>query len=262
MGVASTTQSVVSVVRDRKITFLAASVAYYAFVSLIPLALLVLVAGSVVFGEAFADLVVGQLQSALSSSGQQVVSEALTNSTGRTGASVVGIAALAWSALRLFRGLDVAFSEAYGTPKEPSLVEQLVDGAVTIVLVVLAVGLLVGVAYALRMPSVAEAVPYLGVVSRIALLVGLTVAFLPLYYVLPPVPTTMREAVPGAVVAAVGWVALQALFQLYTANASRYQAYGVVGALLLFVTWLYFAAVVVLLGAVVNAVLSGGRVRS
>ncbi|MFC4550971.1 MULTISPECIES: YihY/virulence factor BrkB family protein [Halorussus] len=257
MGVASTTRSVVDVVRDRNVTFLAASVAYYAFVSLIPLALLIIVVGSILLGQAFADIVVNQFTSALSSSGQQVLRRALTNSAGRTGAGVVGVAALIWSALRLFRGLDVAFSEIYGSAGEPSLVEQLIDGAVTVALVVLAAGLVVALGYAVRSPAVAQTVPYVNVVGRIALLVGLTVAFLPLYYVLPPVDVTVREALPGAAFAAVGWLVLQALFQLYTANASKYQAYGVIGALLLFVTWLYFAGVVVLVGAVINAVRAG-----
>ena len=257
MGVANTTRSVVDVVRDRNVTFLAASVAYYAFVSLIPLALLVIVVGSIVAGQGFADLVVNRLSSMLSSSGQRVLRQALTNSTGRAGAGLVGTVVLLWSALKLFRGLDVAFSEVYGTVEDPSLVEQLIDGVVTVALVVFAVGLVVALGYAVRSQTIANSVPFINLIGRLVLLAGLTIAFLPLYYVLPPADMTVKRALPGAAFAAVGWLVLQALFQLYTANASKYQAYGVIGAILLFVTWLYFAAVVVLVGAVINAVRSG-----
>nr|WP_276279014.1 YhjD/YihY/BrkB family envelope integrity protein [Halorussus sp. DT72] len=75
-----------------------------------------------------------------------------------------------------------------------------------------------------------------------------------------PVEMSVREALPGAVVAGVGWVALQVLFQFYLAHAGQYQAYGVIGAVLLLLTWLYFAGAVVLLGGVVNSVL-GARIR-
>ncbi|UPV74473.1 YihY/virulence factor BrkB family protein [Halorussus limi] len=256
----SRVRRVFDVARDRNVTFLAASVAYYAFVSLIPLALLVVVLGSVVGGRAFANLVVQQVAGSLSASGERVLQRALTNSTGRTGAGLVGVVTVAWSAFKLFRGLDIAFAEAYGTERDLSLARQLVDGAVTIGLVGLAVGLVVAVGYALRSPSVVVDVPYRNVLGNLALAAALVVAFLPLYYVMPPVEMTVREAVPGAVVAGVGWVVLHALFQLYLSNAARYQAYGVIGAVLLLLTWLYFAGAVVLVGAVVNSVL-GGRIR-
>jgi membrane protein len=251
----------VSVARDRNVTFLAASVAYYAFVSLIPLALLVFVVGSVVGGQAFADLVVQQVASSLSTSGERVLQQALTSSTGRTGAGIVGFLTVAWSALKLFRGLDIAFSEAYGTERDPSLVEQIRDGVVTIGLVVVAVGLVVAVGYVVRSPSVGANAPFENALGNIALVAGLVIAFLPLYYVLPPVEMSVREALPGAVLAGVGWVVLHVLFQFYLANAGRYQAYGVVGAVLLLLTWLYFAGAILLVGAVVNSVL-GGRVPS
>ncbi|WP_435174617.1 YihY/virulence factor BrkB family protein [Halorussus sp. AFM4] len=253
-------RQVVGVARDQNVLFLAASVAYYAFVSLIPLTLLVVVLGSVLGGEAFARFVVQQVASSLSTSAERVLQRALTNSTGRTGAGLVGVVAVAWSAFKLFRGLDLAFSEAYGTDRDPSLVQQLVDGVVTVALVAVAVGFVVAVGYALRNPAVGPRVPLRSLVGNLALAAGLVVAFLPLYYVLPPVEMTVREAVPGAVVAGVGWVALHALFQVYLSNAARYQAYGVIGGVLLLLTWFYFAGAVVLLGAVVNSVL-GGRVR-
>jgi membrane protein len=128
---------------------------------------------------------------------------------------------------------------------------------VTILLIVLAVALVVAVGYVLRMPSVAELVPLPNLVGTLVLIAGLVVAFLPLYYVLPPVEMTVREAIPGAVVAAVGWVILQVLFRFYLSQAGKYQAYGVIGTVLLLLTWLYFAGVLVLLGAIVNSVLGG-----
>lgn len=68
---------------------------------------------------------------------------------------------------------------------------------------------------------------------------------------------TLRKALPGAAVAAVGWTLLQALFQVYVSMTSGAQLYGVLGGVILLITWLYFGSVVVLLGAATNVVLSG-----
>lgn len=121
--------------------------------------------------------------------------------------------------------------------------------------IALAVALVVGVSVALRvLPGAPSA---MGALGTLALVVVLTVALLPVYYVLPPVSVSVREVLPGAVLAAVGWVGLQFGFRLYAANAAQYAAYGLIGAVLLFVTWLYFASIVVLLGATLNAVRRG-----
>jgi hypothetical protein len=89
------------------------------------------------------------------------------------------------------------------------------------------------------------------------LLGGLTVTFLPLYYLLPGVTVSVGEALPGALLAAVGWTLLQSGFRLYAGVVSATQVYGVLGAVLLIVTFLYFGGVILLLGVVFNAVLAG-----
>ncbi|MFB6359716.1 MAG: YhjD/YihY/BrkB family envelope integrity protein, partial [Halobacteriales archaeon] len=90
----------------------------------------------------------------------------------------------------------------------------------------------------------------------VVLLVGLFVAFLPLYIRFPDSDVTLREAVPGAGVVAIGWVGLQAAFQGYASLAAGGDLYGVLGGVLLLVTWFYLAAMLILLGAVFNVVLA------
>lgn len=252
-GVSPTLAAVVGVVQDRNITFLAGSLAYYAFVSLIPLFLLVLVAASTVGSEAFADRMVALTQGFLTPDAQEALMDAVVGAPGAAGASVVGAIALVWSTLKIFRGIDVAFSQIYGTAGEKGFVGQIVDAliALAVIVVALAAAVVASAAFVL-LPDV----PYLGLLNPLLLVVGLTAAFLPLYYLFPDVGLDLREALPGAAVAAVGWAALQALFQVYAANAGNYEAYGVVGGVLLLVTWLYFAGLLLLVGAVVNFVLA------
>ena len=128
-------------VQDKEITFIAASLAYYAFVSLIPLVLLLLVIVSFAGGQAMADRIAQAAGGALSPSGQGLVSNAISNRSGAGGATVVSLLALLWSALKVFRGLDTAFSRAYGR-ESPGLATQLKNGLVTLLAVTLGIGVL------------------------------------------------------------------------------------------------------------------------
>ena len=248
----SIVRSVVDLIRNRNLTYLAAGIAYYAFVSIIPLILLAVAIASFVGGDAMADRVANMLSQQLSPSGRDVIRGALANTAGRGTASVVGFLTLTWSSLRLFRGIDQAFDEVYMDTLETSLLEQIRNAFVVVIGIALAIALVVVSGIVLSILPVE--LPFANLFGTIVLLIVLMAAFLPIYYVLPPFEMTLREALPGAVFAAIGWVVLQIGFRIYATNAGQYAAYGVIGAALLFVTWLYFASIVVLVGAAINAV--------
>lgn len=255
MGVVTAARSVVDVARDRNVTFLAASFAYYAFVSLFPLVLLTVAVGTYLGGEAFTAALLAQVETFLSSEGAQLLERTLSDASGQAGASAASLVVLLWSALKLFRGLVVAFEELYETAPEAGFLDQVKKALVTLLAVTLGVALMVAVG-ALLGTGVAADIPFAGAVGGGVLFVGLVPVFLALYYVLPPVDVQVREALPGAVFAAVGWLVLQGGFQLYAGGSGKYGLYGLLGAVILFLTWLYFAGILLLLGAVVNLVLA------
>jgi membrane protein len=255
MGAVRLLRDVVAVARERNLTFLAAGIVYYAFTSIPPLVLVVLAVGTAVGEEWFVTALVSRASGLLSAPGEQLVEEMLSSEDGRVGAGTVGFVVLAWSALKLFRGLAIAFEELYGGGDD-SLGGQVRDAVLVLLATAAVATLMVASGTVLAVPSFVP-VPYPNVVGAAVLVVGLSLVFLPVYYVLPPVEMSLGKALPGVVVAAVGWSALQVLFHLYAANASTYAAYGVVGVVLLFVTWLYFAGIVLLAGATVNAVVGG-----
>ncbi len=261
MSTVTRVRSVVAVFQEEHVTFLAAGVAFYAFLSIVPLLLLTLAIGTLVGEEAFADQILSLVGDQLSDEGETVVEEAITSPAGRGGASLVSIVALTWSGLKVFRGIDLAFDEVYRSDPETSLVEQVIDGLTVLLTVGLAAVVMVGLGTLIGRPTLID-IPFIDVFGWFGLIAGLVVVFLPLYYVMPPVDVSVREILPGALVASVGWFALQAGFQLYAANAGQYQAYGFLGAVFLFVIWLYFASVIILLGAVVNVVLGEERRRN
>jgi len=157
--------------------------------------------------------------------------------------------------LKVFRALDTAFGNIYGTEQQDTLPAQLVDSAVVIGGIGASMVLmfaLVGAFAALDLGVVME------VLGVLVLPIVLTGAFLPIFYRFPDKDVTVREVLPGTVLAAVGWTVMQAAFQLYAGVAST-SAYGVIGGVILLVTFLYFAGAIVILGAVVNVVLADNR---
>jgi YihY family inner membrane protein len=258
-SVVRVTRQTVRGVRDDRITFIAASLAYYAFVSLVPLMLLAVVAASVFGGEELALALANSAAEAFGPQAGTLVQETLRNTAGQAGAGVVGTAVLLWSGLKLFRGMDVAFSTVYGSPLPDSIVEQVRDGVVTLgaVGIGIVVTVVVGVSLAILDPDlVVFGVDFAGLVGTLLLVGGLAAAFLPLYYFLPG-EIEVREAVPGTLFAAVGWTLLETGFRIYAASAGSYDGYGVLGAVLLLVTFLYFGGLILLVGVVLNAVLAG-----
>jgi membrane protein len=245
-------RTAVEMVVERQISFLSGSIAFFAFVSIFPALLLVLAAGSLFGGEQFAMTIVDYVESYLSEGGSEIVTEALTNTSGAAGASIVGIAGLLWSTLKVFRAIDIAFDRIYDAEVQTSLPIQLRNGIVTILAIVAGFLILTAVQYLFWQLSFQSViVPIL--IRWLLLLTGLLIVLVPLYYIMPPMEMTLRTALPGALIAVVGIVLLEELFGLYASQASQYQAYGVVGAILLFLLWLYFGSFILLSGATVNA---------
>lgn len=237
---------------EKNVSFMAAGIAYNAFVSLAPLLILLLLVVSVVgsgLQNRLVTVVEGSLPRPIADAVGQIFAADAT-----TGVSVVGLVVLLWGTLKVFRGLDTAFSEIYETEGRNSFVDQLVDGSV--VLGSLVVSVVATVAVTTLFSSVASRIPLLGTLTPVVLAVGLVVAFSPMYYRFPDTELGWRDVLPGTVVAAFGWAALQGLFQVYLLFKSGGSG-GFFGGVILIVTWLYFSGLVLLVGAVLNAVVSG-----
>ena len=242
---------VLTLARDRNVTFVAAGVAYYALASLVPMLLLAVAVATAVGLELVLEQILDAVENLLTNTGQELLVEALADTTGRAGAGIVGLVGSVWGTLKLSRGLSRGFGELYEYESGISIRKQLVNTGIVFGSLLVAVTVLVGFDLAIGYGPIPEWI--IGSLEQVTLFVALLVALLPLYALLPPGRLRAREVLPGALVAAAGWVLLRLGFELYATYAAEYQVYGVLGALLLFITWLYVGALVVLLGAVVNA---------
>ncbi|SEO55757.1 YihY family inner membrane protein [Halogranum amylolyticum] len=249
-------RSVLRTIQERDVTFMAASISYYAFVSLIPLLVLAVVVALFVGGDPLRQQILDFAAANLPDASFGLIEDTLEAESAQSGLGVVSFVLTLWGALKIFRGVDVAFSRIYGS-EAGGLLDQVRDGLVVLV----AIGLgIVGIGAVTSVMALVQ-LPFIGLISPLVLLATLCVAFFPFYYVLPDVDASPREALPGTLFAAVGWTILGAGFGIY-ASASTSDGSGgaaAVGAILLLLTYFYFSGMLLLTGAVVNAVM-GGRV--
>ncbi|WP_226012889.1 YihY/virulence factor BrkB family protein [Halomicrobium salinisoli] len=243
--------TVVRSVNDHELRYPAAAFAYYAFVSFLPL----LVLAVALLGEA----ATAQLQSVtprlLTPAAQELVRDSLTTASGRVGATALAVVALAWAGANVAVDFQTVVERVEGWEEAP-LTEQLRDAVEILILMGLPVAS-IALAGVLAVP-LAE-IPGAVFGWSFALLVALTAAFLPLYYVSSHVVTTPRGALPGAVVAAVGWTALLTGIRFYAVNATQYALYGVLSGVIIILTSLYLASLILMSGVVVNAVAADGE---
>jgi len=251
--VVETGLTIYRVAEETQVSLLAAAIAYYAFVSMVPLVVLGVTVATTVGAEAFADQVLALTEELLTPEGETLLRSAMMDRTGLGSVTVIGLAVLLWGALRSFRALDRAFALVYGTGPSVSLVRSI--GVALLALTAVGAGIaatvVVGAAVSLlpgQFPASSGAV---------TLFLTLFVLFLPLYFLFPDVDLAVRDVLPGATLAALGWTVLGSAFQLYAAYAAGASIYGLLGAVLLVLAWFYFGALILLLGATLNAVRSG-----
>ncbi|MFL6503830.1 MAG: YihY/virulence factor BrkB family protein [Candidatus Udaeobacter sp.] len=90
--------------------------------------------------------------------------------------------------------------------------------------------------------------------------VALIVLALAFYLLTPENYLTIRQAFPGAVFFAVGWIIATKLFQLYVARYDRYNpTYLALASIIVLLTWMYLTCLLLLLGGKLNAIIRRER---
>jgi membrane protein len=86
---------------------------------------------------------------------------------------------------------------------------------------------------------------------------------LALYLLLPENYLTIRQALPGSIFFAVGWIIVTKLFQYYVAKYDRYNpTYLALASFIVLLTWMYLTCLLLLLGGKLNAILRRERERA
>ena len=86
--------------------------------------------------------------------------------------------------------------------------------------------------------------------------IALIILALGLYLLTPENYLTIRQALPGAILFAVGWLGVTKLFQLYVTKYDRYNpTYHALASIIILLTWMYLTCLLLLLGGKLNAIL-------
>ncbi len=93
--------------------------------------------------------------------------------------------------------------------------------------------------------------------------VALILLALALYLLTPENYLTIRQALPGSLFFAIGWITVTKLFQYYVAKYDRYNpTYLALASVIVLLTWMYLTCLLLLLGGKLNAILQRERERA
>ena len=259
-------------ISEHNLTLVAAGVAFYGFLALVP-ALIAFVSVYGLFANE-SDVVrqVENLGKSLPVEVRTFLVYQLTqivnaSSAGVSIAALIAIVLALWSAssgmAALVTGVHIALErdQSKGFVKKRGKALALTLGAIVVLGVVLFV--IVAVPPLIRHAGLGGAGEWLFRILRWPFLAAVMVVGVGLLYRFSVVDGPggwLGMISPGAIVATVGWIVASALFALYTANFASYgKTYGTLASIVVVLLWLWLSALVVLVGAEVDADQHGGR---
>ena len=252
-------------VSDQNLFLIAGGVTYAVLLALFPgLAALVSLYG-LAFDTAQIEKQVAALSGVLPAQTQELLSQQLHSlvegSNGALGfAAIVGLLLALWSASRGMSGLITAINIAYEEKERRGFFKlNLIAIGLTLGLVVggiVAIALVAVLPAAVQLLAVGSATKWLLLLVQWPLLIVLVMLGLAVLYRFGPDrdKPQWRWVSPGAIAATVLWIVASIGFTVYVANFNSYdKTYGSLGGVVILLTWLYLSALMVLLGAVINA---------
>jgi membrane protein len=239
-------------------THLAAMIAYFALLSFVPLMFLALSLLGLTGRADESSFLVREIKNTLPGTPIDRIL-GLVHSVQRNAAAlgIVGGAALLWTSLSLFSVLESTFNIVYGRPNRSFLHGKglasllMIGSLVTLFVALLAGSLGVAVLREYAPGFISNSITAY-ILSIAVSLVGVFVFLVSCYYFLTNEDLTVREVLPGAILAT---VVLEATFQvlpLYQRYADLNPGLRAFGAPAILLVWLYVMANVIVFGAELN----------
>jgi membrane protein len=249
-------------VRDDNIPLLSAGVAFYAMLSIFPALIAVISIYGLVAEPQSATAQVQRLADIMPDQARETLTgqlEALTKSAGKglSLGAALGILAAIWTASAgmkaMIAGINVAYDqiETRKFLKLRGLALLLTLGA--IVTMAVAIGIIVVLPVVTGLLGPAGRI--LLAIVRWPLLAGLMLVGVGVLYRFAPNrrDAKWRWVTAGSVMATLLWLLGSGVFSLYVNSFATYnRTYGVLGAVIILLTWLFLSSFVVLLGAELN----------
>jgi len=227
-----------------EIRYPAAALAYYGFVSFVPL-LLLLVA---VLGDQLATQLARVSPTFLTPEVSDLIDQSVRTATHRVSAGLLAVLVLLWSSVNVVGDVRAVVERIEGTARTG--VKVWAHDAVGILG---SVGIaIVAIVATTILFAYTPGGPLDFVVAFATLWLLLTVGFVPLYTLPSTVVSGPRAALPGAAATALCWTIIHTGIQFYALNAGQFSIYGVLSGVILILTSLYLAAAALFTGFIVN----------
>jgi membrane protein len=239
-------------------THLAAMIAYFALLAFVPLTFLSLALLGLTGRADESSFLVKEIKHALPGTPiDRIIDLVHAVQDNATALGIVGGVALLWTSLSLFSVLESAFNIVYGKPNRSflhgkGLASLLMVGSLVTLFVALLAGSLGVAALKEYVPGFADSSAAAYTLSIAMSLLGVIFFLVSCYYFLTNEDVTLREVLPGAILAA---VLLEATFQvlpIYQRFADVNPALRAFGAPAILLVWLYVMSNVIVFGAELN----------
>ncbi len=254
-----TRRAIVGFLEHEALTY-AGSMAYFGVLSLFQLLVLGVVVLSYILGEGAArDFVVEQVVAGTPLDAETVTGVIDATIESRGTMTIISFGFLLFGALGLFSSLANGISLAFENVPRRSFLKDKIVGLLLIgiagllALASFVIGIVTGILQSAASELTAEvpgretAVWLIGLVAPILLIF---LAFWVIYRVVPNRKVSWGEVLPGAIVATLLWTVLRFGFTWYATSVANYDsAFGPLATGITFIVFLYFASVIVLLGA-------------
>ena len=245
-------------------SLLAAGVTYYAFLSIFPALIALVLVYGLVASPADVKSQVESFAQGLPDAARSLLTDQLDNLTSTdTGALslglVVAVGTALFSASAAINGLMGALTAVYGEIESRNIIQK---RGTALLLTLGAIVFIVVAAFLLTvLPPLLDALNLGGIGSFLLLAarwIGLLLAFmvaLAVLYRFGPARENakLRWVGTGAIVATVLWIVVSVGFAVYANRGGYASTYGAVAGVVVLLLWLYFTAYAVLLGGEVNA---------
>jgi membrane protein len=256
------------------LSLIAAGVAFYGFLAMVPLLGAVVMSYGLIADPASVVGHFQQLSTMLPPDAAPLIGEQLSNvvntAASKKGLGLVLALVLAfWGVTKAVGAIVTALNVAYEEEETRGFIKRTLLNLAMVLGIVVGVGLaMIAITIFAHLDAIFPGAPgfvlLLGrLVSWILLaLIGAAGAAALYRYGPNRDAAKWRWLTPGSIFASIGWGVLTAGFGIYVANFGNYNAtYGSLGAVVVLLTWMYLSALVLLLGAELNAELEHQTAR-
>jgi membrane protein len=238
----------------------AASIAYYALLSIFPFFLLAFsVLGGIAADEGNRVATLGFLLRYFPTQFEFITRQLDSLQQMRVRIGIGGLVAMTWAALGFFGAISTAVNNAWGVEKQRSYLKHKLVSFLMLLAsgVLLAAALVLGGAVqiidASWFPVLLERVPAVGVLQSLLVRWAATLLFILvvalIYYFVPNAKVHFRDVWPGAILTGLLWRGALEGFSYYVRDMSRFTfVHGSIAAVVVFLIWVYTCAVLLLYG--------------